>query len=331
MTTHCLSDKRMLRCGRQEGFLYTEQGLKVSQKAESGIFVSRIYDSGREGTEWNHICLDIGRTSVLEVYVWIFDAVDGEGEQLLQKDIRAWFARHKESAGYYSNYRNFLLYGHGNGRYARLAVKILPVRGMESTFRGYDLSFPRESFDQYLPSIFRNNLSFERFLAVQQNIYLELEQSVDGLAEKLDWELCSKKHAVSLARWLGFGDLAYRLKKESLRELLQAGVALAGRKGTRDYYIRMTGILTGQRAVMLEMPGECRAQVLLFGEPEREKKKNLEWLRRNVPIGINVEFVVLHRTDRLDGQFFLDRTSYVSDEESVLTRDGGPIECMRLL
>lgn len=331
MATHCLSDKRMLRCGRQEGFRYTEQGLAVSSEAEPGLFVSRIYDSGREGTEWNHICLDIGRTAVLEVYVWIFDSMDEDAERLFKVDIRAWFKLQKGQAGYYSNYRNMLLYGHGAGRYARIAVKILPVRGMDSTFRGYDLSFPKESFDSYLPSIYRNNLSLERFLAVQQNIYLELEQSVDGLAEKMDYELCSRNHAVSLARWLGWGEMAYKVKREILKELLQAGVSLAGRKGTCDYYIRMTKILTGKRAVMLEEPERCRAVVLLLEKPERGREENLEWLKRNVPIGIQIDFIVLNKTDRLDMQYFLDRTACLSEDESLLMENGCPIECLRLL
>lgn len=331
MTTHCLSDKRMLRCGRQEGFRYTKQGLDVSSETVPGIFVSRIYDSGREGTEWNHICLDIGKTAVLEVYVWIFDTIDEDAERLCGEDIRAWFEQQKEHTKYYSNYRNMLLYGHGKGRYARVAVKILPVRGMDITFRGYDLSFPKESFDEYLPSIYRNNLPLERFLAVQQNIYLELEQSVDGLAEKMDYELCSRNHAISLARWLGWGEMAYKVKKDILEELLQAGVSLAGKKGTCDYYIRMTKILTGKKAVMLEEPESCRAVVLLLERPENGREKNLVWLKRNVPIGIDIDFIILHKTDRLDMQYFLDRTACLSDEESVLTEDGCPLECLRLL
>lgn len=331
MTTHCLSDKRMRRCGRQEGFKYGEQGLDVKSEAEPGIFVSRIYDSGREGTEWNHICLDIGRTAVLEVYVWIFDTIDEEGERLCREDIRAWLEQQKQHTKYYSNYRNMLLYGHGAGRYARVAVKILPVRGTDITFQGYDLSFPKESFDGYLPSIYRNNLPLERFLAVQQNIYLELEQSVDGLAEKMDYELCSENRAIDLARWLGWVGKAHAVKREILQELLQAGISLAGKKGTCEYYIRMTEILMGQKAVMLEEPERCRAIVLLLKEPDKKKKKNLAWLERNVPIGIKIDFIVLHKTDRLDMQYFLDRTACLADEESVLMEDGCPIECMRLL
>lgn len=337
MTTHCLSVRGMSSCGIQEGFGQTGEGLAAVQRGVTGLFVSRVYDSGREGTEWNILKLDIADKAVFEVYVWLFDR-EQEGEELCATDLRGWYERQKGnarySAQYHSNYRSTLLYGNGGGRYARLAVEIQPEGGSDALFRGYDLSFPKESFTCYLPAIYRDNPALERFLAVQQNIYLALEEAVDALAKQMDYELSGRWQTIQLARWMGYGELASRkepLEADILRELLRAGVALTAGKGTPAYYIRLTEILTGCRAVMVEQPEKAEATVLVLGEPVGKWEKCQRWLKKNVPIDIHIDFVVLKRTERLDGQCFLDRTSYLSEYESALLPEGCPIERLKLL
>lgn len=336
MPTHCLSSRELLRCGRQEGFRQTEGGLAVEQADKTGLFVSRIYDSGREGTQWDRICLDIAENAAIEVYVWLFDRAEQTEEE--PEDLRLWFERQKGNARYnaqyHFNYRSMILYGCGGGRYARLAVEIQPGSEKETLFGGYDLSFPKESFTCYLPAIYRDNLSLERFLAVQQDIYLNLEAAVDTLAAKLDYERCGSRQAARLARWMGWGELAAKkapLGEETLRRLLQAGTALTGRKGTCAYYTSLTEILTGRRVVMVEEPEKCRAVVLVLGKPKGSWERCKSWLKKNTVIGIDMDFIVLHRTDKLDETCFLDRTAGLSEYESELSAKGWPIECLRLL
>jgi len=330
MTTYCYSGIKLLRCGIQDGFMQTDEGLVVEQEDSSGIFVSRIYDSGVEGTQWNCVSFAIDSDAIVEIYVWLFDRIEEYGEILGQEDVRKWYAERKGNAGYHSHYRNMLLYGHGCGRYARLAVEILPGDGEMAVFRGYDLSFPKESFTGYLPAIYQDNLQLERFLAVQQYIYLKTEEKVDHLADKLDYELCGKKQLVRLAGWLGWGELARQVDRDTLIKLLQAGISLSGKKGTCAYYVEMAEILTGQKAIIMEETERCRATVIVLGQPEGGREKHLAWLRKNVPIGIRIDFIILHGTDRLDGQYFLDHTSYLSWYESELTEYGCPIESLRL-
>ena len=331
MPTHCLSGRNLLQCGIQDGFRQQGGGLVLPARTQSAVYVSRIYDSGQEGTEWNHIRLDIGKDAVLEVYVWLFDKRGSEEEEALREDVTAWFRRRKDKAQYQSNYRNMLLYGEGCGRYARIAVKVLQSKGKDTLFKGYDLSFPKESFTEYLPAIYRNHLPLERFLAVHQNIYLSLEEEIDTLAEKLDPRFCAKDYGVMLAKWMGWGELAEQLEEDILKELLGRGISLAGKKGTCSYYVELTGLLTGEDVSILEELDRGRAVVLIWDQPEEGREKYLEWLKRNVPIGIDIDFVILNQTGRLDGQFFLDKTSRLSQYESRLPAEGCPIECLRLL
>ncbi|MDE6701666.1 MAG: hypothetical protein K2K10_11770 [Acetatifactor sp.] len=334
MKKQCLSDEYLSRCGFQKGFVQEKEGkLKLPVKGGEGIFVSQTYDSGEKQTQWNRIVLDISYNAVFHAYVWLFDdRREGERADAIV-DMEERFDYIKERAQYDSNYRDQLLYGHdeGMGRYAKLAVKITPEGEKDVVFKGYAMSFPKESFVAYLPVIYRNNLQLERFLAVYQNIYLELEEKIDALAKELDYECCSYKQAVRLAEWMGWGELADRVDERTLRELLREGISLAGRKGTCGYYTRLAEILWNQKAIMLEEPDRRRATVLIKGRPKDGWEACLEWMKRTAPIGVSIDFVFLHRTDRLDGQYFLDVTACLSRYESELCEGGVCIDSLKLL
>lgn len=335
MAGQCLSGKYLYNCGVYEGFSCGEGGeLRLKGRGAQGCFVSRIYDSGARGTQWNRLVLDIGRNTAIQAHVWMFDERE-EGEQVDRgKTAKEQYDYLNARAQYHSDYREMLLYGKekGCGRFARLAVEIYPGDGSgDMMFRSFSMSFPKDSFTRYLPELYRENNQLERFLAVQQSIYLELETGIDTLGEKLDYANCGKKQAERLARWMGWGELAARVDEETLRRLLETGITLISRKGTCAYYTRLTEILTGEKTFIVEEPERCRATVLVREKPADGKEKHLDWMRRNVPIGMDIRFVVLDKTDRLDGLFFLDVTAVLSKYESELAAGGVSIDGIRLL
>ena len=335
MRGQCLSGKYLDTCGACQGFQRGEGGeLRLKGRDTTGYFVSRIYDSGERGTQWNRLVLDIGRDAVPRVHVWMFDEREAgesvDGRESVQEQYDWLSAR----AQYHSDYREMLLYGKkdGRGRYARLALKVYPGDGGgDGVFKSFVMSFPKESFTEYLPEIYRDNRQLERFLAVHQSIYLEVEAAVDTLGEQLDPVNCGKVQAVRLAKWMGWGELADRVDVYTLHRLLESGLSLIGRKGTCGYYTRLTEILTGEKAYIVEEPEHCRATVLIREKPKSGREKHLDWLRRNVPLGADVRFVVLGRTDRLDGLFFLDLTAVLSEYESELSAGGVNIDGIVLL
>lgn len=330
MPKQCLSGRKLWRCGETDGFYKKSDGkLLYKSGGNTGIFVSRIYDSGTEGTEWNHIRLDIDFNAVLEVYVWLFDEMDQQECGRKQKKVSEYFEYIKKRAQYHSNYRNMLLYGHGCGRYARIAVKVLASE-KDAVFGGYSISFPKDSFTGYLPAIYQNNIQLERFLAVHQNIYLEIEDFIDQLAKEMDCDQCSRKQAVSLAQWMGWGKLAEQVEEKTLRKLLQTGIHLASQKGTCSYYVTLAEILTAKKTIMIEEKGKCSATVLVLGQPEKEREGHLEWLKKNVPIGVHIDFIILHNTDRLDEQCFLNITSYLAGYESHVGAEGCRLDYLQL-
>lgn len=335
MPGKCLSGKYLYKCGSCQGFLWGEGGeLCLKARGTPGYFISRIYDSGERGTQWNRLVLDIGRSAVVRVHVWMFDERE-TGESVDEREsVKEQYDYLSARAQYHSDYREMLLYGkeEGCGRFARLALEVYPGDGGgDAVFKSFAMSFPKESFTRYLPELYRDNGQLERFLAVQQSIYLEVETAVDTLGERLDHVNCDKTQAVRLAKWMGWGELADQADANTLHRLLETGLSLISRKGTCGYYTRLTEILTGKKAYIVEEPKLCRATVLIREKPEAGKEKHLDWLRRNVPVGTEVRFVVLGRTDRLDGLFFLDVTAVLSAYESELSGGGVGIDGIVLL
>lgn len=214
MPGQCLSGKYLYQCGACRGFLRGEGGeLRLKGHDAAGYFVSRIYDSGGRGTRWNRLVLDVGRNAVLQVHVWLFDEREAGERVDARESVKEQYEYLSACAQYHSDYREMLLYGNkkGCGRYARLALEVYPGDGGgDAVFSGFALSFPRESFTAYLPELYRDNGQLERFLAVQQSIYLEVETAVDTLGEQLDPVNCGRAQAVRLAKWMGWGSLRTR-------------------------------------------------------------------------------------------------------------------------
>lgn len=352
MTKQCLSGKYLWQCGQQTGFECDISGkLVLEEDKDRGIYISRTYDSGIPEAEWNRVVLYTSSNALLRVDVYLFDEHTEADKMDGMNSIEEKYLYLREHAQYTSHYHDMLLYGkkQGTGRFARLAVELLAYKRQDAmtegksrhgkiVMSGYVMSFPKESFTGYLPVIYRNNIQLERFLAVQQCLYLELEQSIDNISRELDYEYCNRKQLVNLAKWMGWGELVETMQgdietdqEDILRQLLSTGIYLNSRKGTGEYYEKLAKILIGQEAILLEDPGSRDCTLLIRQNPTKERKKYLEWIRKNTPIGIRMNIVILHRTDRLDDQYFLDYTSYLAEYESKINGGGSDIDRLRLM
>lgn len=334
-TRQCLSAGNLWECGDCSGFEREDGGaLLLSQKTERGIYISDVYDSGQEKTEWNRLLLDISAGTIFCVHVYLFD---NEWERDYLKgagDIGQKAAYILERAQYVSHYREVLLYGEKKkaGRFAAMCVELFSGNTVRAdVFYGYALSFPRENFSKYLPTVYQDNEQLERYMAVLQSIYLQLEEKIDLIPRELDYEYCEEAQVRKLAAFLGYGELAETAGAKALRTLLQYGVRLPQSKGTKQYYEIMGTILSGQKAVLAEEKEAHRCLLLIKGRPEEEGERCLEWLRKQTPLGVQMDITFLHRTARLDGQYFLDVTAGVYEKEWELLVQGTPTEDLILL
>lgn len=328
MTTKCLSNKYLWKCGSAAGFARSPEGaLLLPEQEGRGIFISQTYDSGEKDMQWNRLHIDITKKAVFVLWAYVFhDREEGVKIDLLQ-EIGQKYEYITQKAQIRSNYSDCLLYGanKASGRYIKLCLEVLQTGNPEKwVLEGYDISFPKENFVSYLPGVYRDNAELEKYMAVLQNLYLETEQDIDDITGNLDYEHCTKEQAVRLGRFMGYTDRLEQLDRKTLMKLQSHGAELAAGKGTRQYYEILARILTGQEAVLIEEKGKWKCTLLFKGRVAEEKKKYLEWIIGEAPVGIEMKTVILHPTDRLDEQCFLDYTASVSEKQCVI-EDGGTV------
>lgn len=330
----CLSSVRLLESGAAVGLMQREDGrLTLPEGAQRGFFVSRTYDSGEKDTEWNRLLLDLEYGAVFWAYVYLFNGEE-EKEALDRMDAAGQSAYLKACAQCRTQYRDSLICGEETrrGRYAKLCVELFAAKEKRTVcFSGFSISFPREDFTAYLPAVYQNNEALSRYMAVLQSVYLDMEEKIEGIAQGLDYESCTREQEKRLASWIGWEDAAQTVDEHTLRRLLRRGVYLACRKGTKAYYEELAEILTRKESFLVEEKGKRVCRLYIKGIPEAGRADYLELLKRRAPLDVRMEILILKRTDRLDGKYFLDSTAALCEKEWELSGQGiDPEEFMLL-
>lgn len=118
--------------------------------------------------------------------------------------------------------------------------------------RGLRLEFPRYSFTQYFPEIYQQDEFFDRYIAVFQSLYLDLEAQVDKVPALLDYESAPDEQVRQLAGWLGIDDAGGLFGPEQLRQLIRRSALYQGGKGTRAALESAVELACGVRPRIVE-------------------------------------------------------------------------------
>ncbi len=115
--------------------------------------------------------------------------------------------------------------------------------------------FPRESWVKYLPNVYRTGQGDDsflpRYLAIFQSMYSDLEGSIRQSARFLDTQITNPQVLEWLAGWIAVDNVSL-CPKDRLRHFLKEAVRLYGIKGTREGFLRMVELYTGQPAFLVE-------------------------------------------------------------------------------
>ena len=153
-----------------------------------------------------------------------------------------------------ANTRDILLH-ELSGRYLYLAIGVAGSMA-ESTFdiRGFCMEFPRSSFAEYLPEVYQNQPGsfFERYLAAFQSLYEELEQKLDEIPAKLDYELTDPENLKLFTGWTGAESGEYEMNTLRRRYILKNLQKFQSGKGTKEVLCRVLELMTERKVRVLE-------------------------------------------------------------------------------
>jgi phage tail-like protein len=321
-----------LLAGSYSGMRPVPGGLEA---ASSPAHWAGRYDSGQANTAFGRLkllgSLGSARFEVLaasaEAPVFELDSMLALGAPISEKREAMLALRHASWSG-----ASDVLLSSVPGRVLYLLVSVWPEEGAEApVLEGLELQAPWQPFTSYLPEIYSGNPFFDRFIAVFQSAYLDLEEQVDAFPRELDFCSASPASLRMLASWLGIDDPLGLYSEAQLRQVVAAASLLQAAKGTRGALIASIKLLCGAEPRVIEhlewagpeLPDASRAlygklygqgpddfTVLIPCEPGSRAEADeagLRWLiDQNTPLGAHAQLVVLGPASHIDTHCYLD-------------------------
>lgn len=247
--------------------------LLSKKNGENGVYISGAFDSGQAETVWHRLRIDmeIPGGAIVNVRVYASDSADvivpspvGEGK--LKTDINK-YVRDKSidinrkidmldyiGSKKYVNLDDLLMFGF-KGRYLWLCLEIINYEKQRVKIRSVKIEFPRVSFVDYLPEIYRENEKDDSFLArylgIFQSVYIDLEDRIDNTPVHFDAEKTSKDFLNWMADWLSVKNASIWGEKK-LRTLIKESVSIYKMKGTKASISKIVKEYTGIEPIIVE-------------------------------------------------------------------------------
>lgn len=198
-----------------------------------------------------------------------------------------------------------------------------------------------DNFMQTFPGVYQERDSFfHRFMSVFSSMYRDMEEEVIALPKLLDLDTCPKELLPVYGNWLGIDVGEGFLEEEILRTLVKEAYELSRMKGTRWSLERVTQILLGEKALVVERnnasdylkEGQLEDFNRLYGSnpndvtimmqeylPEVKLSQFKYILEQFIPVTCRLYIVTLPTVGSLDTHTYMDVNSsvYNSDEGTL--------------
>lgn len=252
-------------------FLYNmefDKGLiKASgNKNRESIIISRILDSREEDMQWHRMFFESDAGEGISFKLSIFAAnnlvITGENgstkridDVFMNPDI-SMDEKRKISAPYLKkevfDISDILLHD-VSGRYLWFMMEAVVRSGRKFEIKKIKISFPRTSWISYLPEVYRSedkNLFLERYLAIFQTIYEELNLEIKRIPRLMDVESANKGFLIALSEWLGLGN-SHMWQESRLRKLLKNYLKYYRIRGNKEAVKMFVRLYTNSETVYI--------------------------------------------------------------------------------
>lgn len=236
----------------------------------------------------------------------------------------------------YVNQEDILLYD-VRGRYLWICVEVIGNNGGE--IRDMNMILPGDNFMNAFPEIYREqNSFFHRYLSIFSSIYNDFQEKIDTVDNVLDLNQAPDVLLCLFAEWMGVDIKGNFLTGDKLRTFVKEIHKLNKWKGTRKSLERLTEIILGERAVILERntlnervgTSEERSYNILYGDNpycvtllirnyvEENKRSQLYFLLQQfIPVRCRLNLVFLDEKSNMDTYCYLDTNAKLKKEEAA--------------
>ncbi len=342
--------KNRIERGFHPGFKLDSDGVLHSEP-QTGVryLYLRAIDSAAPGSGWGRLSFQMESEESIVWYVYAAaldeDSFYREGKPVRIEDFlcssEEGHAIKKDfmwnvNASRFVNRSDMLLYGL-QGRYLYLMVEVIG----EGVCRLSNMKVDRtgDNFMNTFPEIYREPGSFfHRYMSVFSSVYEDFQKDIDALPELLDLDTCPDKLLPVYGRWLGLDVGQDFLDPQILRPLVKEAYRLNRLKGTKEVLERLTEIVLGEKALVLERNVMAdyigREQMEEFDRfyengiydvtilvskplPETKRSQLLFLLNQYRPVRSRLHLIYLKQTSTLDSYSYLDMNARVPDEQAA--------------
>ncbi|MBS6397823.1 MAG: hypothetical protein KH452_11860 [Clostridiales bacterium] len=331
-----------LRRGKRYRMELTQDDRLTGEGGGYFAYLAPAFDCGDTDGTWHRLCLDGSFQNCKYEVVAAASNVDLteelSGEEVSAADWQEILKQHSHVRRV--NTDDMLLHGL-TGRYLWICIGVFGA-AVDSSFRleGFRAEFPGGSFTEYLPEIYQasgRNSFFDRYMAVLQSMYEDLEREVDQIPRYLDYETAPDENLPLFAGWTGNWDRGRGFLPVQMRYLLRHLQEIQCGRGTKEVMIRMIRLCTGREAMVVEYfkwhdwmkaeAGLLENYERLFGRNEdtftvivnmADAKEDLSgrdlagMLEDYTPFGMHCNVVLLDWNSHLDQHCYLDKNSCLS-------------------
>lgn len=231
--------------------------------------------------------------------------------------------------------KDFLLYDL-KGQYLYIAFEIAGEGNVKISSINVDRQ--GDNFMQTFPQVYQERGSFfHRYMSIFSSVYNDMEVEIDNLPKLLDLDTCDVNLLPIYGRWLGLDVGDGFLQEEVLRNLVKEAYLLNRMKGTKWCLERITEILLGEKAVIIERNtkdenlGIEQAEefnklygssiydvtILIQNDLTETMKAQLVYiLEQYIPVRCKLHVIEIAKTGTLDSYSYMDLSSrvYTTDE-----------------
>lgn len=291
--------------------------LETAGQDQPGFWISPVMDGGETGICWQRLHMDciVGENMAYGISVYGTDSTNvAERTETVIRENRDSFLRCSEPLRPLKlmDFQNpvDVLLDRAVCRYLWIGITLWGNGGTGPAVRRIQVWFPAKSWVTYLPEYYQEqkNTFLERYLAVFQTIYEELERDIRTSSGRLELQTEDESQFRQLANWLDM-DNGQMWPQDRLRRYLSVGAAAYRNRGTRRGLERLVECFTGEHPFIVEKADQPYCFFLFIVEravPDRKGYKTLlQVIRESVPAHMEVKLVILRP------YLFLNQDSYV--------------------
>lgn len=305
----------------QQGEFYEFQWNKnqwsLSQKY--GYYLTHIIDSEESQREWNRLKIKLNHHVACRIHILITDNL----KLLKDIDTKSSYEQRLYLSQHFSiktKSLDTLLYGENiKGRYLKCCIEFFNPESLPITIQEIHFNYPKVSFDEYLPVIYQDQLFLQKYLAIYQSLYMDIENQIEEFKASLDFDYANEQTLRKIGTWLGIA--VDDFDEKILRRYMKVYHDFNKKMGTKVYFEELIEVLCGIKGHVVEKgigkEGEklnSHTFLLLIPEDKDIDKEFVEKIvMKNVPFAMHCQIIWLNDRGCFDEYCYIDYNSRLMD------------------